>query len=89
MNEEPEEAQINILDQIEDEEWKDRKKMLQSKSSIIRGKTFVPKDNYESKVLASLVPDEIIFQVNDYSHRHYDACLLFGDVSGTSIVCFS
>lgn len=39
-------------------------------------------DEYNTKVLASLVPDEIIFDCNDYTHRPYDACLLFGDVSG-------
>lgn len=39
-------------------------------------------DDHTTKVLASLVPDEIIYNVNDYSNRHYDCCLLFGDVSG-------
>lgn len=39
-------------------------------------------DDHASKVLASLVPDEIIFNVNDYSPRPYNVCLLFGDVSG-------
>lgn len=43
----------------------------------------VSADEYNTKVLASLVPDEIIFDCNDYTHRPYDACLLFGDVSGT------
>lgn len=38
--------------------------------------------DHHTKVLASLVPDEIIYNVNDYTHRHYDSCLLFGDVSG-------
>lgn len=41
--------------------------------------------DHTTKVLASLVPDEIIYNVNDYSHRHYDCCLLFGDVSGKRI----
>lgn len=43
-------------------------------------------DDHQTKVLASLVPDEIIYNVNDYTHRHYDSCLLFGDVSGTYII---
>lgn len=82
MNEEPEQDQLLLLDHLVDDEWKERKRTLQSINSLTRNKTIVPRDNYESKVLASLVPDEIIYQVNDYSHRHYDACLLFGDVSG-------
>ncbi|KAK9746114.1 Adenylate and Guanylate cyclase catalytic domain [Popillia japonica] len=55
-------------------------------------------DEYNTKVLASLVPDEIIFDsslvpdeiifdCNDYTHRPYDACLLFGDVSGFTDLC--
>ncbi|KAK4883887.1 hypothetical protein RN001_000158 [Aquatica leii] len=39
-------------------------------------------DDYSAKVLASLVPDEIIYNVNDYSNRSYDMCVLLGDVSG-------
>lgn len=38
----------------------------------------------QTKVMASLVPDEVIYNVNDYNHREYDACFLFGDVSGKS-----
>lgn len=34
-------------------------------------------------ILASFVPDEVIYNVNDYSTRQLDGCLLFGDVSGT------
>lgn len=41
-------------------------------------------DDHQTKILASLVPDEIIYNVNDYSHRNYECCLLFGDVSGNS-----
>lgn len=42
---------------------------------------------YHTKVLASLVPDEIIYNVKDYSKRSYDVCLLFGDVSGFTDLC--
>lgn len=43
----------------------------------------------QTKLMASLVPDEVIYNVDDYSHREYDACFLFGDVSGRDsfLVC--
>lgn len=48
-----------------------------------KSKSLIPMSyTHTTKVLASLVPDEIIYNVNDYSHRYYDSCLLFGDVSG-------
>ena len=46
----------------------------------------------QTKVVASLVPDEVIYHINDYRRKKYDACFLFGDVSGTrsssSDLCF-
>lgn len=32
--------------------------------------------------MASLVPDEIIYNFSDYSTREYNAALMFADVSG-------
>lgn len=52
------------------------KKNKSSKNALLAA------DDYNVKVMASLVPDEIIYNVKDYSIRKYDACLLFGDVSG-------
>ncbi|XP_044763888.1 adenylate cyclase type 10-like isoform X2 [Coccinella septempunctata] len=52
--------------------YEDRKKSIDS-SSFWEAKT---------KILASLLPDEVLQNVNDYSHKHYNACLLLGDVSG-------
>lgn len=45
-------------------------------------------DDYNVRVMASLVPDEIIYNVNDYSIKSYDACFLFGDVSGENLRLF-
>lgn len=36
--------------------------------------------------LATLVPDEVIYNVNDYETRQFDGCLLFGDVSGSNCI---
>ncbi|KYB27283.1 Adenylate cyclase type 10-like Protein [Tribolium castaneum] len=44
-------------------------------------------DDRQTKVMASLVPDEVIYNVDDYTHRKYDACFLFGDVSGFTELC--
>ncbi|XP_044265856.1 adenylate cyclase type 10-like isoform X2 [Tribolium madens] len=44
-------------------------------------------DDRQTKVMASLVPDEVIYNVDDYRHRKYDACFLFGDVSGFTELC--
>ena len=35
-----------------------------------------------AKIMASFVPDEIIYSISDYSIRKYDAVLVLGDVSG-------
>lgn len=52
--------------------YEDRKKSIDS-NSFWEAKT---------KILASLLPDEVLQDVNDYSHKNYNACLLLGDVSG-------
>ncbi|XP_072394694.1 adenylate cyclase type 10-like isoform X4 [Diabrotica undecimpunctata] len=47
-------------------------------------------DQYVEKhvrIMASLVPDEIIYNIGDYSMKDLDACLLFGDVSGFTDLC--
>ncbi|CAH0554599.1 unnamed protein product [Brassicogethes aeneus] len=36
----------------------------------------------ETKIIASFLPDEIIYNVDDYSHRSFDCAILAGDVSG-------
>lgn len=75
---------------VSDEMWRHRRsKPLEPGQPLIaqrkktRAKSLIPMtDDHTAKVLASLVPDEIIYNVNDYSNRPYDVCLLFGDVSG-------
>lgn len=64
--------------------WKERRSTpLTSQSQIKKDKSMhYTTDDHQTKVMASLVPDEVIYNVNDYAHRHYDACFLFGDVSG-------
>ena len=67
------------------EEYKERKVVSQHSSDVdtrARKSEVVGVDEGKTKVLASLVPDEIVFDCNDYSDRPYDVCLLFGDVSG-------
>lgn len=80
----------SIQHDSDSELWKDRRNVpalaeslttLQKKNK--RAKNVLPaSDDHNVKVMASLVPDEIIYNVNDYSIRKYDSCLLFGDVSG-------
>ncbi|KAF5300893.1 hypothetical protein FQR65_LT09056 [Abscondita terminalis] len=74
----------------ESESWKNRKLNelkeysnypFQRRRTVT--KTLIPmNDDHVTKILASLVPDEIIYNVNDYTNRCYNVCLLFGDVSG-------
>ncbi|KAK9876161.1 hypothetical protein WA026_011277 [Henosepilachna vigintioctopunctata] len=42
---------------------------------------------HKTTILASFVPDEIILNVNDYSTKTFDACILSGDVSGFTELC--
>lgn len=79
---------IRANEDDEDNEWKNRVPQAMSSADdvqrmVSRNRSVIPmNDDHQTKVLASLVPDEIIYNITDYSHRHYDACLLFGDVSG-------
>lgn len=80
----------SIQGDSDSELWKERRPtpLAESLTSCVpkkgkRAKNVLPtSDDYNVKVMASLVPDEIIYNVNDYSIRKYDSCLLFGDVSG-------
>ncbi|KAL3287919.1 hypothetical protein HHI36_002375 [Cryptolaemus montrouzieri] len=42
---------------------------------------------YKTTILASFVPDEIIFNLNDYTSKTFDASILCGDVSGFTELC--
>ncbi|XP_044744118.1 adenylate cyclase type 10-like isoform X2 [Coccinella septempunctata] len=42
---------------------------------------------YKTTILSSFVPDEIILNVNDYTTKTSDACILCGDVSGFTELC--
>lgn len=42
---------------------------------------------YKTTILSSFVPDEIILNVNDYTSKTFDACILCGDVSGFTELC--
>ncbi|XP_044263925.1 adenylate cyclase type 10-like isoform X1 [Tribolium madens] len=66
--------------------WKERRSYSQIGK---KSKTVIDlsTDDRQTKVMASLVPDEVIYNVDDYSHRQYDACFLFGDVSGFTELC--
>lgn len=62
--------------------WKERRSHTQMGGKKSKSVIDVSIDDRQTRVMASLVPDEVIYNVHDYSHRHYDACFLFGDVSG-------
>jgi hypothetical protein len=64
--------------------WKDRRSLRSSSQMRKKSKSVLDTSmgDRQTKVMASLVPDEVIYNLNDYSHRQYDACFLFGDVSG-------
>jgi hypothetical protein len=66
--------------------WKDRRSVSRTQFPP-KSKSLVDSSigDRQTKVMASLVPDEVIYNVDDYSHRQYDACFLFGDVSGNDI----
>nr|CAH7718092.1 unnamed protein product [Callosobruchus chinensis] len=80
-----------ILQQDSDE-WKKRR-------SIPISEVVQPARSYETEIshsfaeegltrtMASLVPDEILYNINDYTKRDLEACLLFGDVSGFTDLC--
>lgn len=83
----------SLRQESDSELWKERRAtpLAESSQSAVykrgkRMKNVIPTtDDHNVKVMASLVPDEIIYNVNDYSIRCYDACLLFGDVSGIGL----
>lgn len=61
-------------------EWKEgRLKRIRRESSKSNLATLLEQ---QTRILASLVPDEILEKVDDYKIRHYDAVFLYGDVSG-------
>lgn len=68
----------------DDTEWKKRRAvpLLELKNGSNNGSYFTQFDEGHTRILASLVPDEIIYNIGDYSKREFDGCLLFGDVSG-------
>lgn len=64
---------------------KERKKIPVSKVSRSIANVFgnsTTLQDAQNKIIASFVPDDIIYHLNDYSHRSYEICLLFSDVSG-------
>lgn len=63
-------------------DWKNRRAAPLIESS--KASYFVLYDEGHTRILASMVPDEIIYNIGDYSKRDFDGCLLFGDVSGES-----
>ncbi|XP_068895089.1 adenylate cyclase type 10-like isoform X2 [Tenebrio molitor] len=69
--------------------WKDRRSLRSSSQMRKKSKSVLDTSmgDRQTKVMASLVPDEVIYNLNDYSHRQYDACFLFGDVSGFTELC--
>lgn len=72
----------------DDDEWKKRRAVplveLKSRSSYGSNVSsyYTLYDEGHTRTMASLVPDEIIYNIGDYSKRDFDGCLLFGDVSG-------
>lgn len=69
----------------DDEEWKKRRAnpLTEMSQRARRTQTDLIHDVH-IRIMASLVPDEIIYNIGDYSKRELEACLLFGDVSGTT-----
>ncbi|KAG5893841.1 hypothetical protein JTB14_002567 [Gonioctena quinquepunctata] len=73
------------------DEWKNRRAI--PLSQMDQARRLVPQgsssafDESHTRIMASLVPDEIIYNISDYSKRDFEACLLFGDVSGFTDLC--
>ncbi|XP_057665067.1 uncharacterized protein LOC130899276 [Diorhabda carinulata] len=78
----------NLLLSEVNEKWTEKKKQLTHAHVRTRfeSKTIQIDENHV-RIMASLVPDEIIYNIGDYSKRDMDACLLFGDVSGFTDLC--
>lgn len=69
------------------ENWKKRNGAVKRKVSghgvaAELGKKYTYFNEGTMKIMASLVPDEVIYNISDYSKREFDACLMIGDVSG-------
>ncbi|CAG9762740.1 unnamed protein product [Ceutorhynchus assimilis] len=77
----------------ESDEWKNRRAIpLTETSSFLRahdsgGILNTQREEDHTRIFASLVPDEVIYHIQDYTKRTFDACLLFGDVSGFTDLC--
>ncbi|CAH1970769.1 unnamed protein product [Acanthoscelides obtectus] len=80
-----------ILQQDSDE-WKNRRsipisEMMQASRTYEGDKANSFAEEGLTRTMASLVPDEILYNINDYTKRDLEACLLFGDVSGFTDLC--
>lgn len=76
---------ISFIKKEEDDSWKRRKQNSLSNVFGVAsqlGKKYTFFDEGSTKIIASLVPDEVIYNINDYGKREFDACLMIGDVSG-------
>lgn len=72
------------------DEWKDRRATPITNTPILRttdsNLLSLQREEEHTRIFASLVPDEVIYHIHDYSRSNFDACLLFGDVSGMIFV---
>ncbi|XP_060536145.1 adenylate cyclase type 10-like [Cylas formicarius] len=84
-------TRTSIFKDEEEDQWKQRRAVpltgLKSIASIGKSFDFGHTEEDHTRIFASLVPDEVIYNINDYSKRQFDACLLFGDVSGFTDLC--
>ncbi|CAG9821448.1 unnamed protein product, partial [Phaedon cochleariae] len=90
-------SSLSMRQQDDNEEWKKRRATpLSELHSLARRATNTTTttsanssffDEGHTRIMASLVPDEIIYNVADYSKREFEGCLLFGDVSGFTDLC--
>ncbi|KAH1007105.1 hypothetical protein HUJ04_004381 [Dendroctonus ponderosae] len=73
------------------DDWKKRRAIPLSQTTFPRSPDSsimnVQREEDHTRIFASLVPDEVIYHIHDYSRRNFDACLLFGDVSGFTDLC--
>lgn len=77
---------ISFLKKDDNDDWKKRRQAT-SFGGVFGvaselGKKYTYFNEGSMKIMASLVPDEIIYNISDYSKREFDACLMIGDVSG-------
>ncbi|KAL1513756.1 hypothetical protein ABEB36_003124 [Hypothenemus hampei] len=72
-------------------DWKNRRAIPLSQTTLTRNHSdsisYQQREEDHTRIFASLVPDEVIYHIHDYSRRNFDACLLFGDVSGFTDLC--